>query len=318
MNHLALFNGIGGFQLAAYWCGWNNVAHCEIDKKCNKVIAKHFSGSILHEDIKKFDATGYRGAIDIISGGFPCQPFCFAGKRKGKDDDRSLWPEMLRIIREIHPAWVVCENVPGIISMELDAVLDDLENEKYTTQTFIVPASGVGAWHRRDRVWIVANATGARKLGERGNGGNQKEENGMWTTQFNGNNESRASSNADTNECERRRSGEVKCEKGTHKKHEDKREWNRRDIIGIGSEGDASHADSERRCSWKTRKQNAEDAWKSHGHPLAGGWRSEPGICGVADGFPGRVDRLKQLGNAIVPQIAYVIFKTIDEIESIK
>ncbi len=127
MNHLALFNGIGGFQLAAHWAGWNNVAHCEIDDKCNQVVKKHFPGSICHTDIKQFNAKEYAGTIDIISGGFPCQPFSVAGKQKGADDDRNLWPEMFRIIREVHPAWVVGENVANLTSFrEFELTLHDL------------------------------------------------------------------------------------------------------------------------------------------------------------------------------------------------
>lgn len=160
MKHLALFNGIGGFQLAAHWMGWENVAHVEIDEWCNRVAKKHFPNSICHTDIKQFDGTEYANRIDILTGGFPCQPFSTAGKQKGKDDDRYLWKEMLRVIRNVKPTYVVGENVAGIIQLELDTVLSDLEAQGYTTETFIIPACAKNAWHRRDRVWIVSYATG--------------------------------------------------------------------------------------------------------------------------------------------------------------
>lgn len=159
MRHLSLFNGIGGFQLAASWLGWDNVAHVEIDEYCNKVVAKHFPNSKSYLNIKEFDGYAYRGRIDIISGGFPCQPFSTAGQRKGEEDDRALFPEMLRIISEIKPKWVVAENVYGITNIDngkyFEEVLSSLENEGYETQAFIIPASAVNAPHRRDRVWIV-------------------------------------------------------------------------------------------------------------------------------------------------------------------
>jgi len=158
MNHGSLFSGIGGFDLAAAWMGWNNVFSCEKDEWCNKVLAKNFPNTERHLNIKDFNAKKYNGTIDIISGGFPCQPFSVAGQRKGKADDRYLWEEMLRIINEAKPAFVVGENVTGIIGMALDTVLSDLEAQDYTTETFIIPACSKNAWHRRDRVWIVAYA----------------------------------------------------------------------------------------------------------------------------------------------------------------
>lgn len=156
MTHGSLFSGIGGFDLAAEWMGWTNVFHCEIDTFCQNVLKYHFPNSIMHDDIKQTDFTIYRDRIDILTGGFPCQPFSAAGKRKGKEDDRHLWPEMLRAIREIQPRWVVGENVFGITNwnggMVFDEVQADLEAEGYEVQPFILPACAVNAPHRRDRV----------------------------------------------------------------------------------------------------------------------------------------------------------------------
>lgn len=162
MKHLDLFSGIGGFALAARWANMETVAFCEIDQFCQKVLAKNFPSIPIHNDIKTLNGEDFAG-IDIITGGYPCQPFSSAGKRRGNEDPRHLWPEMLRIIRAARPTWVVCENVVGHISNGLDTVLDDFKKEGYKTRQFVIPALAVGAPHRRDRVWIVANAASVRR-----------------------------------------------------------------------------------------------------------------------------------------------------------
>lgn len=173
-KHLALFNGIGGFQLAASWMGWENVAHVEINPWCNEVVKQHFPESKCYTDIKQFDGTQYKGTIDIITGGFPCQPFSTAGSRKGNEDDRYLWPEMLRVIREIQPTYIVAENVYGIINqgngMVFETVCSQMEDAGYEVQPFIIPACAIGAQIRRDRVWFVgrlSNSSGIRFQGDK-------------------------------------------------------------------------------------------------------------------------------------------------------
>lgn len=156
LSHGSLFSGIGGFDLAAQWMGWKNIFQVEKDDWCRKVLAKNFPKTERFADIKDFTGHEYTNRIDVISGGFPCQPFSVAGQRKGKDDDRYLWEEMLRVIATIKPTYVVGENVTGIIGLALDTVLFDLEAHGYTTETFIIPACSKNAWHRRDRVWIIA------------------------------------------------------------------------------------------------------------------------------------------------------------------
>ena len=158
-THLDLFSGIGGFAIAARWAGFRTVGFCEWEPYCQKLLKQHWPGVPVHGDIRDLDGTKYRG-VSIISGGFPCQPFSQAGKQRGKEDDRYLWPEMLRVIREVGPRWVLGENVAGIVNMALDQVLVDLEAQGYTTGTVIVPACAVDAPHRRDRVWIVAHTDG--------------------------------------------------------------------------------------------------------------------------------------------------------------
>lgn len=190
MTHASLFSGIGAAELAATWMGWTNLFHCEIDKFCNKILDYWFPKSIAYEDIRKTDFTEWHDKVDVLTGGFPCQPFSLAGKRKGEEDDRYLFPEMLRAISEIHPTWVVGENVAGLITMVqpgsetdlgttgnifdeshlyrkeqryvLSHIIDSIERIGYEVQTFVIPACAVGAPHRRDRVWIIAHSTDAR------------------------------------------------------------------------------------------------------------------------------------------------------------
>lgn len=164
MKHGSFFNGVGGFQLAAEWMGWENVMSCEINKLLNQVTKYYWPDCTQHEDIRDTDFTIYRNKIDILTGGFPCQPYSLAGKRKGKEDDRHLWPEMLRGIREIQPTYVVGENVFGLVNwsggLVFHEVQADLEAQGYEVFPFILPACAVGAPHRRDRIWFVAHAIG--------------------------------------------------------------------------------------------------------------------------------------------------------------
>ena len=192
LTHGSLFSGIGGFDCAARMMGWRNAFHCEINGFCSRILKYHFPDARHYEDITRTDFTEWRGRIDVLTAGFPCQPFSVAGQRKGADDDRYLWPHMLRAIHEIRPAWVVGENVAGILTMVqpgtevkvgsesslfgegdaertslrqeyvIETVCRDLEREGYSVQPFVIPACAVGAPHRRDRVWIVANCADAR------------------------------------------------------------------------------------------------------------------------------------------------------------
>ncbi len=154
---LDLFSGIGGFSLGLERTGgFETVAFCEIDPFPRKVLAKHWPGVPIFADVRELRGDDV-GPVDVICGGYPCQPFSTAGQRRGAEDDRHLWPEFSRLVDELRPAWVIGENVAGHISMGIDDVLSDLETKGYTCRTFVNPAFAVDAPHKRDRCWIVAH-----------------------------------------------------------------------------------------------------------------------------------------------------------------
>jgi len=212
MKHISLFSGIGGFDLAAQWMGWENVAHCEWNTFGQFNLTNYWPNAKTHTDITTTDFTIYRGVIDILTGGFPCQPYSSAGKRKGKEDNRHLWPEMLRAIREIQPTWIVGENVRGLTNwnggLVFDEVQADLENEGYEVTPFLLPACAVNAPHRRDRIWFIAysNKCAKRSSGkgrevesDRCQNDDQSSSRGTASEQYNGcSNVLRSSSDAES------------------------------------------------------------------------------------------------------------------------
>lgn len=167
MTHASICTGSGVTDYIANILGWENIFQVERDKACNILLNNKFPNTHKYGDAKEFDGRPYRGTVDIISSGFPCQPFSVSGKRGGKKDNRYLWPEVYRIIEEVRPRWVVLENVAGIIQLALGQVISDLEASGYFLPTDysgnpiipIIPAGSVGAEHRRDRIWIIANST---------------------------------------------------------------------------------------------------------------------------------------------------------------
>lgn len=265
MNHASLFSGIGGFDLAAEWMGWNNIFHCEWNPFGQKILKHHFPNSISYNDITKTNFSIHEGTIDILTGGFPCQPYSSAGKRLGKADERHLFPHMLRCIKEVKPRWVVGENVCGLVNwnegLVFNEVYDDLEREGYEVQSFLIPAAGVNAPHQRYRIWFVAysKSIGYKRYRE-----------------F------------------------VKIEKFKIKKQTIC--FNER----IGN--NFSRANGRKGYNFK----NISDEF-----PILSGY----------DGFPYKLDSItfskwrnesiKAYGNAIVPQVAFNIFKTIQEFEDI-
>jgi DNA (cytosine-5)-methyltransferase 1 len=302
---LDLFSGIGGFSLAASWTGGiETVAFCEIEPYCQKVLHKHWPDVPIYPDIKQLRGEDI-GSVDIVCGGFPCQPFSCAGKQRGKEDDRYLWPEMFRVIQETKPTWVVGENVAGLIELGLEDCFFNLEAEGYEVQALIIPACAIGAPHRRDRVWILAHSRCSLRQGsilERAHEDEAGERDANITERPS------SSPELDVADTESRKSGEQESR-------------NRREGIGRGSEKVIDVADTESKQG--TADINGKARTTEKGEPRRSGgcirfdwWQSEPSVGRVANGIPNRVDRLKCLGNAIVPQVAYPILQGIVDIEN--
>ena len=282
MTHGSLFSGIGGFDLASEWMGWTNVFHCEWMEFPRKVLDYYWPDADSHIDITKTYFKKYENKIDVLTGGFPCQPFSLAGKRKGTNDERYLWHEMLRAIQEIKPKYIIAENVFGITNIDGGMVFEqvclDLENEGYEVQPFIIPACAKNASHRRDRVWFVAYS---KDSGYRG-----------WL-------------------CER-------CANGERELLSDKQ---RRSEMGCKIEGccrieNATNTESIRiqgQCNRQREREFRGSDWSR--------FPTQSPICGGNDGLPTELDgitfskwrqeSIKGYGNAIVPQVAYEIFKTL-------
>jgi len=302
-THLDLFSGIGGFALAARWAGFRTIGFCEIDSYCRRVLARNFPNVPIAGEIAQFHPPA---GVDLVTGGFPCQPFSYAGKRGGAADDRALWPEMLRVVSEARPAWVLGENVAGIIGVELDTVLSDLEGIGYSTRTFVIPACAVDAKHRRNRVWIVGHDPNAN----RSNGSAQS-----WQQQEGVSEEPDRVRAVDVAHTRRERgngwSGQCLGSEGT----------GARDQLGRSSEHTGNVADTEEerlQGKWAGGKQESH----SHGGsrlsvccrwPDEEEWFTQSGMGRVAHGVRNRVERLKALGNAIVPQVAYQILRAIKD-----
>lgn len=275
LTHLSLFSGIGGLDLAAEWAGFKTVGQCEFADYPTKVLEKHWPDVPRWRDIRTltkesfYERTGRR-TVDVISGGFPCQPFSVAGKQRGKEDDRYLWPEMLRVIRELRPHCVVGENVPGIIRIAAGQVVKDLEQAGYHVVVLNFEAAAVGAWHRRSRVFFVAS--------------DDPDVADTDSPGFKGNQQSGAPDAAEDERKFPAYGAACKCGEALH------------DSLCVGfhriKRGEKSPELADGRC-----------------------WAAEPGVGRVAHGIPHRVDRLKCLGNAVVPQQAYPIFRAIADVE---
>lgn len=293
MTHASLFSGIGGFDLAAEWIGWENIFHCEWNPFGQRVLAHHFPNSKSYNDITKTDFSIHAGQIDVLSGGFPCQPYSSAGKRLGKEDERHLFPEMLRTIKEVKPTWVVGENVLGIVNwgggLVFEEVQTDLENQGYEVQAYILPACGKNAPHKRERTWFIAHSIsiGGNKINRFTNG-----ESNVINKISEGRNVANTNSNGFQGSIQQ------KCN--------DKQRGNKQVINA-----------SQHLYSYESRME-------------AEGWENFPtqsALCGGDDGIPKELDNItfskwknesiKAYGNAIVPQVAYEIFKAIQSFEDV-
>jgi DNA (cytosine-5)-methyltransferase 1 len=326
MRHGSLFSGIGGFDLAAEWMGWENVFHCEWMEFPRKVLEYHFPNADSHTDITKTDFKKYANTIDILTGGFPCQPFSMAGKRKGTDDERYLWHEMLRAIQEIKPQFVIAENVFGITNIDGGLVFEqvclDLETEGYEVQPFIIPACSKNAPHRRDRCWFVAYSKSARTgkdIGwirgefDRCSKGLQKSRNAT-----------------DTNGIRLEYTEKGRNIQGSTETTQRKGSEFAESIKANGSNGNVTDTNSQR-CQWERKcgviektGKNRNERFRELGN-IKYQWEKFPTqspICGGDDGLPTKLDgitfskwraeSIKGYGNAIVPQVAYELFKKIE------
>ena len=321
LTHLSLFSGIGGLDLSAEWAGFHTVGQCEWADYPRAVLEKHWPGLPRWRDIRTltkesfYEQTGLH-TVDVISGGFPCQPFSVAGKRGGKEDDRYLWPEMLRVIRELRPTWVIGENVPGIVNLALDTVLSDLEAEDYEVQCFLIPACGVDAPHKRYRIAILAHSLDRSFFVRRYGKFQNLAEDGGERSDY---------------------------RRGTEKPLTRERWQHQPGVRGVVDglraavyEADPN-ADSDglpgrmpesiletgfTNCSSREREREREPGLRrpspelSGSFPMGQNWPDEPDVGRVAYGVPNRVDRLKCLGNAVVPQQFYPFFKAIADIEA--
>jgi len=329
MTHGSLFSGIGGFDLAAHWMGWHNTFHCEWNPFGQNVLKHHFPNSISYNDITKTDFSIHEGRIDILTGGFPCQPYSSAGLRKGKADERHLFPEMLRAIKEIKPRWVIGENVRGLVSwnggLVFHEVCDDLEREGYEVQPFLIPAAGVNAPHQRQRIWFIAYSNDKGRSGEFRE---VQKENGEISER---NNDAESSNSSDGNvaNTESIRSSFRKL--GESEKRQQIQ--TRSNIDGFNDLENATNSNStnsKARTFGKILGQpNRQKANGYSNVECTNKWQDFPTkspICGGDDGIPRELDSItfskwrnesiKGYGNAIVPQVAYEIFKTIEKFEN--
>ncbi len=288
MRHVDLCSGIGGFALGFEQANLSTpVMFCDIEPWCRNILKQHWNNVPIKSDVKELanDPDNLVPDCDILTAGYPCQPFSQAGRREGAQDDRHIWPYILKIITSKRPSWVVLENVYGHISLGLDQVLLDLETKGYATRTFVVPASSVGAPHRRDRVWIVGYT----------------EDNG--------------------------RDGRTEAtgREGSQDKQDESRPEIRGESSGPSTDvADTNHQRLQGRLSgWQdTQRQSVNGhagcSSSTHRQPEQNWWTTEPDVGRVANGIPKRVDRLKGLGNAIVPQIAQQIAESIKVVENAK
>ena len=288
MKVIDLFSGIGGFSYGLSLSGkpFKTIAFCEQDKFCQKVLKKHWPDIPIYNDIRKLDGKQFRGTVGLVCGGFPCQPFSVAGKRRGNEDHRDLWPEMLRIIREVRPTWVLGENVGNFANMDggYNRTHSDLEKEGYEIRAFEIPAIGVGAPHIRKRLWIVGHLAHSEGSGYRG---------------------------GSSQECrvEGRELFENKRERGAMGRETSVR----------GGESGLAHSDSIR--SQRIWPDGDKEGWERQEKGTSGlcnrtgnaynNWEIEPDVGRVAHGVPDRVDRIKCLGNSVVPQIVAEMGKII-------
>jgi len=352
-KHLDLFSGIGGFSLGLEATGeFETVAFCDYEPFCQKVLRKHWEEVPIYGDIKELTYEKLRAdgidKIDIITGGYPCQPFSVAGNKKGEQDPRHLWPEYFRLVKECRPTWVIGENVGGHIKLGLDTVLKDLESEGYSTRTFSISAASIGANHKRERVWIVAHSNDRLSNGKNeevrtgrntfnngssdlANSEHTRSQNQSWRRFKELENQSREKEKRTRDQstvCFETSSSDV-ANSTTHRSFNEQK----RNFGSLGEESkekergrDQSTIRTET-CSAEmgnSDNKRQQEQWNPESIPetikretegpsteCSSWWEVEPNVGRVVDGIPKRVDRLKSLGNSLIPQIPYYIGQSI-------
>lgn len=318
LTHFSLFSGIGGLDLAAEWAGFQTVGQVELKEYPYKVLCQHWPDVPKWRDIKDVTSESIRRAgiaqsPTVLSGGFPCQPFSTAGQRRGAEDDRFLWPEMLRVVQELRPSWIVGENVAGIINMALDDVCSDLESAGYSCRAFVIPAAATGAPHLRQRVFVVANTGGGTGGSEGSTACTLGEDARSWCDalcsslrQPTG----KPSEDVADSESERREKISLSVFGGGPLKTDPDIEWG--GTTPANPAGVRLKARSERERRGAEEKRRLPEPISRDGLRQ---WVCEPGMDRVVDGAPDWVDRVEALGNAVVPQQVYPIFQAIAEVE---
>jgi DNA (cytosine-5)-methyltransferase 1 len=304
MRHGSLFSGGGGFDIAAEWMGWENVFHCEVNPFAKKILKYWWPAAISYDDITKTDFSIHRGSIDILTGGFPCQPFSNAGQQKGTADPRYLWPEMLRAIREIRPRWIVGENVYGLVNwsggLVFDTIKSDLENEGYEVIPVVLPAAGVNAPHNRARIWFIAKDTN---------------EDGWSHYQREGQPGKRGQRDTGAGDHERVPSDTNEIGDATNS-----------ECIGQQGSGQLKESGSTKTVdAWQADKSfydsiDIQNPWDK--------FPTQPPVLGRNDGLPDKLDgitfsewseeTIMMYGNAVVPELVMQIFKTIELYERLQ
>ena len=325
MKHLSLFSGIGGIDLAAEWAGFESAIMVERDPYCQQVLKKNFPTTQIFDDVTTFNGLELRGTIDLISAGFPCQPHSLAGKRKASGDERDLWGEVVRIVGEVQPRWFLGENVPGLLSSEsgrfFGRVVNDLVQMGYRVGWACYGAKDVGAVHRRNRVFIIAYSTSKSS-----NGGGLGEQlcSESQAPKFGGGDSKGYATYSEHVRCEN-----IQEEGLERQDHQERKEGREKQSPGGGLRVNAPDSNNEPRpqadsptCTVREERNSWDNASRSHWFPIPGGnWRewdttpivyetrTEPRVRRANDGLPNRVDRLKCLGNAVVPQQVFPILE---------
>jgi DNA (cytosine-5)-methyltransferase 1 len=346
MKVLDLFSGIGGFSIGLEKAGFETVAFCEIERYCQEVLRRHWPDTPIYDDVRSLTGEQLRadGIVrpDVIVGGYPCQPFSVAGKQRGAEDDRHLWPEVYRLVKEIRPTWGIFENVAGHITMGLDEVLSDLEAEDYAARPFVIPACGVDAPHRRDRVWIVAHANSE--------GQSDVPQHEQWvaraTTMGDTMRDGRLATEVGTVTGEASDSGSegqglaFQSARASGREHGEGLETDTEQSANVGdTQRSRQSGDNGRRSGQEPENGRKDVAYTSSqrlqgraeeqahrvgdlqgqsersGENRADFWAAEPSVGRVANGVSNRSHRIKALGNAVVPQIPEQIGRIIKQLE---